>query len=181
MRTGYGPDTALENLLERRACDPTTQLLHEDSDAERVVAERCTGLPQRGQRGEPRRSQRRVVDLVQGQASLGPQQSGLMGQELRNRDRGFAFDAEFGPVLDHLGVKVQLAVLHQQGHDQARHTLGTGEHSRDGVGADMRPPTQVQDFDAAMIRGHLGGILRILGQETAEEFGDGFETGGDHL
>ncbi len=84
---------------------------------------------------------------------------------------------ELRPVMRHLPVEIQQAVLDQQGDHHGRHAFGTGVRTRNGVRGHARTAGEAYHPLSAVISGKLGAVARIFRQEGFEQFQHVFVSG----
>lgn len=168
-------DTCFEHLLDGLPADAAHHLAGQRPDHQRVVAEGGARTPVRPLRREPFGDQCVVGDLLRQEPTVGTDDTGAMGQQVAQSDLVLAFGAELRPVVAHLLVEIQRAVLDEQGH-----ALGRGKDAGQRVPADSGAGPQVHDELTADVGHQLGRVVAaLLRRHGGELVPYGLETGGN--
>ena len=174
-------------LRHARPGGPVHDLVQERAHGHRVVGHRRPGRPQRrrpGQRGGDRRPAV-LVETAQSGAERGTGQAGGVGGDHLHRHVGLAGRGELGPVRGHPFLRVQPALLGEDGQHRRRHSLAARGHHHQGVRRhgsgvhDVGAAPQVDHRDAVDDDRHGRGILARIGEVGRESVGDPLEPGCD--
>ena len=97
-----------------------------------------------------------VGEFFQGEAVVGADETGSVGQQVAQEHVLLAVDGEFGPVVADWFVEVQHAVLDQSGDDQVGRSLAGRVRAGERIAGDAGAGPKVDDPLAVPVGDDLG-------------------------
>ena len=177
-------DLFVEVGADRPAVDATHDFTDEVPVRDGVVAVLGAGLPRGRLTGERVDHGVPVERLLEGEWLVDPGESGLVREQVADRDRFLVRLRELGPVLGDGCVEVELAVLHELVRADRGRALRGGEHHDHRVGlprptgllvGDATP--DVHHGDAAVVGRERGAHFETVGEVLLERLENVLEAG----
>jgi hypothetical protein len=154
----------------------TDQFLHEDSDRQRVIAERRPRSPPRSLFREPLRCCCGPDEFGDGERTVDGGEAGLVREQLPYGHRFFAAGRELRPVVDDGTVEDQPTVVEECGDHHRRDTLRHREDAGHGPAFQIRSTREIDDPATSLIDAQLRAERRILGEIRIEHLPYAGET-----